>query len=91
VGELRRWIAAAAPKLAESFRVVELRSLPRLLAEESARRWLIARGVPASQLTPANLQQLLAMATDAASPPRQHFPGRLMIARRGGRISANAP
>lgn len=86
--DLKDWIRSVAPKLGESFAVEDLRKLPRILAEESARRWLIAQDVPPGQITAATLDQLIEMATDAATAPRQHFPGRALVIRRGGRISA---
>jgi hypothetical protein len=33
------------------------------------------------------LLRLIEMARDAATAPRAHFPGRLLVARRGGRFS----
>jgi tRNA(Ile)-lysidine synthetase-like protein len=81
---LRQWVRSHAPMLNETFAASELAHLPRLLGEQSARQWLIARGVPAGQIEPAAIDRLLTMASDAASPPRQEFPGRVRIRRRGG-------
>jgi hypothetical protein len=61
--------------------------LPDLLATEAARGYLTAAGAPADDLTPAVLARLVVMARDAASPPRQHFPGKILVRRRGGEIS----
>lgn len=83
---LRQWVRWAAPKLPEVFEMALLGDLPGLLAQESARQWLVARGVPADELLPSVAQRLIDMATDAASPARQHFPGRVLVRRRGGRI-----
>lgn len=80
------WVRENAPELPESFDVRELADLPSVLAEESARKWLLARGTPPDEITPAGLESLCRMAQDAASPPRRHFPGRLPVGRRGGRI-----
>lgn len=86
LGELRNWVREAAPELPETFPARTLADLPEILAQESARRWLLARGVPAGQLTPPAIAQLVRMATDAASPRRQHFPGRRLIRRKRGMI-----
>jgi tRNA(Ile)-lysidine synthase len=83
---LRGWVRSAAPKLEESFRVSALQNLPGILADAAARRWLMARGVPSGELAPATVEQLITMANDAASPARQHFPGRIVVRRRGGRV-----
>jgi tRNA(Ile)-lysidine synthetase-like protein len=84
------WAKSAAPRLPTQFAVTELAGLPALLARESARRWLSEQGAPAEALAPAVLDQLLTMAADAASAPRQHFPGRLCVRRRKGRICSEA-
>jgi tRNA(Ile)-lysidine synthase len=85
---LRRWVQSAAPVLPDAFDVALLCDLPPLLAHEAARRWLVARGVPPEELLPAVAQRLIDMATDAAAPPRQHFPGRVLVRRSHGRIEA---
>jgi tRNA(Ile)-lysidine synthase len=85
---LRDWTKDNAPRLAESFRTKELQSLPALLARESARRWLRARGGGAEELAEAALDRLIEMATDAASASRQTFAGNVTVSRRGGRIEA---
>lgn len=84
---LRQWTRRGAPTLGESFAVAELADLPRILAAESARRWLVARAAPADELGPDVIDRLIEMAADAASAPRQHFPGGLLVRRRAGRIS----
>jgi tRNA(Ile)-lysidine synthetase-like protein len=83
---LRDWVRRSAPEQEECFYVARLAELPSLLAGESARRWLAARGVPPDELGPAVLERLITMAGDAASPPRQHFPGQLLVRRRRGMI-----
>ena len=85
---LRDWTSRNSPQLPQSFRIAALQSLPRLLARESARRWLTSQGANGDELTPSALDRLLEMACDAASPPRQSFPGELLALRRGGRIQA---
>ena len=85
---MRRWTRATAPHLDESFSVRQLADLPILLGRESARRWLINRGVLPARITPHALDQLIAMAADAASPPRADFPGSLLVRRRGGILFA---
>jgi tRNA(Ile)-lysidine synthase len=79
------WLRAAAPALGEAFDVEALRAVPGPVAREAARAWLVARGVDADETTAA-AGRLVAMAADAASPARAHFPGGLLVRRRGGRI-----
>ncbi|HEX4797374.1 MAG TPA: tRNA lysidine(34) synthetase TilS [Humisphaera sp.] len=85
---LNHWTHASAPKLAESFAVTELAPLPEILAAESARDWLVARGVPPDKMTPDGIARLVRMARDAASPARAQFSGNLRVGRRGGKIFA---
>jgi tRNA(Ile)-lysidine synthase TilS/MesJ len=90
-GHLRDWVQRAAPTLHECFAAQALHDLPELLARESARRWLVERGAPPAELPPPVLDRLVRLATDAASPVRQHFPGGILVRRRRGRILAVAP
>lgn len=83
---LRAWTTTHAPKLDANFDVQQILSLPRILAHESARQWLASRNVPREELTAPIIERLLTMATDAASPPRAHFPGGILVHRRQGRI-----
>jgi tRNA(Ile)-lysidine synthetase-like protein len=82
-----KWIRKNAPTLQEKFPAIALAEFPRILARESARRWLELQGVPPSKLTPAILDRLRKIATDAATPARQQFPGGVRIHRRSGWIS----
>lgn len=84
---LRDWARSAAPELADSFRAADLARLPDVLAHESARRWLQARGGPPAELSHSVLDALIEMARDAGSPPRLHFPGALLVRRKAGRVS----
>jgi tRNA(Ile)-lysidine synthase len=83
----RDWARRASPALGETFLSGELRDLPPVLARESAARWLAACGVPPGGLSPEVIDRLRAMAADAATAPRQHFPGGLLIQRSRGSIS----
>ena len=83
---LRDWVRASAPEPPPRLPVTLLRDLPEPLALETARRWLAGRGVPRDELGATTLRRVLAMAADAASPPRQHFPGRILLRRRGGEL-----
>lgn len=85
---LRNWTRSHAPKLDASFDVDEILSLPHALAFESARQWLASRNVPRDELTAPIIERLLTMASDAASAPRVHFPGGILVHRRQGRIWA---
>lgn len=80
---------AAAPHLDPSFGIEELWKLPQALARHAARRWLRERGAPGDDVNAATIDRLLAMARDAASPARQHFPGGLLVHRRRGVISVD--
>jgi tRNA(Ile)-lysidine synthase len=81
---VKDWLARYAPRPEARLPVATLSDLPPPLASEVARRWLAARGAPAAELSAAVLQRLVDMAADAASPPRQHFPGGVLVRRRGG-------
>jgi tRNA(Ile)-lysidine synthase len=83
---LAAWAQACAPVLAETFAIGDLVNLPDVLAAEAARRWLAERGAPRGELSRAVLERLIEMARDAGTPPRRHFPGGLLVARRGGRV-----
>ncbi|HEY7119240.1 MAG TPA: tRNA lysidine(34) synthetase TilS [Tepidisphaeraceae bacterium] len=87
MGTLVSWVRTCAPALGEAFAVRQLAELPDVLATESARRWLAAQGAPAEELSPVVIARLVEMARDAATPARAHFPGKLWVGRRGGRIS----
>jgi tRNA(Ile)-lysidine synthase len=86
----KRWITSNAPRLGTEFPVAQLADCPPPLARRAAARWLVARGAPADQVSHSACDRLLEMATDAASPPRQHFPGALLVRRRRGIISADS-
>jgi tRNA(Ile)-lysidine synthase len=87
--ELRDWSRAAAPVLGEQFECALLSRLPAILAHESARRWLIERRVRINDVSAEVVQRLVEMSRDAASPPRQDFPGPLRVRRRRGIISVD--
>lgn len=88
---LREWVRRAVPEWGERFAVGDAAASPPILARESARRWLAARGVPAAALaqSPGTIDRLVNMAIDAASPARQHFAGELLVRRRGGWIGVD--
>jgi tRNA(Ile)-lysidine synthase TilS/MesJ len=82
-----RWIKETAPVLPPRFPAIQLADLPRMLARESARKWLIRIGVPPGELEPETLDRLREMAADAATPSRRIFPGNIVVHRRAGWIS----
>ena len=82
----RDWARAVAPVLGETFDVRAIRSTSPPLAVEAVRRWLAERGAPPDELSPAVLSRLVTLATDAASPARVHFPGKILVRRRGGKV-----
>jgi tRNA(Ile)-lysidine synthase len=83
---VRAWVRAHAPRLAEQFVTAEVADLPEPLHSAALRRWLADRGMPSDAITPAVVARLSAMVQDAATAPRQHFPGGLVVHRRRGRI-----
>ncbi|MGD0461235.1 MAG: tRNA lysidine(34) synthetase TilS [Tepidisphaeraceae bacterium] len=85
--EYSKWIGKAAPTLNERFPAIALAESPRVLARESARRWLTSQGVPPAKLTPAMLDRLRDLAADAATPAKQQFPADVRVHRRSGWIS----
>lgn len=87
-GKLREWESRNSPELGNTFRVDDLQNLPEILAVESARRWLVKQGSPHQELSTAVIHRLLQMVADAATPARQHFPGKILVRRRKGIISA---
>ena len=80
------WVRRTAPRPGERLPVNLLADLPAPLAREAARRWLTDRGAPPGELTTRVLERLVEMSADAASPPRQHFPGGILVRRRGGKL-----
>jgi len=85
---IRTWSDAAAPSVDPDFQVRVLSELPEILAQGSARRWLVAQGAPPGELSEAVLGRLIEMSSDAGAAARQHFPGGLLVRRRRGKISA---
>ena len=85
--EYAHWIRQASPRLPEEFPATQLEELPRMLSRESARNWLRRRGSPAFEISDEVLDRLRQMAADAATPPRQMFPGNITIRRRRGWIA----
>lgn len=86
MASLAGWMRAVAPVLGTEFKIGEIENCPEALTHTAARRWLAEQGVPRSELTPPVLDRLVEMGRDAATPPRQHFPGGILVARRKGRI-----
>jgi tRNA(Ile)-lysidine synthase len=82
--EMKSWLDAQAPVLAGQFRVDEVRALPAPVARRALLRWL--REQTDASTEPAAAARLWEMINDAASPPRQHFPGGVLVRRRGGMI-----
>ena len=82
---LRRAATTAAPRLGDIFETRQLRTAP-LLARTAAMKWLIERGVPPDRATDAVCRQLIEQATDVTQSPRQHYPGRVLVRRRAGRV-----
>ncbi len=87
---LRGWLDETAPTLGDEFAAAVLRDLPPPLARHAAARWLISHGSPAREINAKVTDRLIAMATDAASPARQDFPGGLRVRRKAGWINCVA-
>jgi tRNA(Ile)-lysidine synthetase-like protein len=87
----REWVVRTAPELSCEFDVEALYRVPGVLARESARRWLTAAGCRPDKLSEEVLDRLVQMALDAATSPRQNFPGGVTVSRRGGRMTALRP
>jgi tRNA(Ile)-lysidine synthetase-like protein len=85
--EYSLWIKQNAPMLGQKFPAITLAELPRMLACESVRHWLVEKGVPPGELNPDVLDRLRQMATDAATPARQLFPKNVTVHRRRGWIA----
>lgn len=86
---LRDGLRAVAPKVDEpTLRATDLHPLPLPLRRELARAWLTAASVPPARIDPGVIDRLLAMVDDFATPARQHFPGRVIVRRRAGVLSA---
>lgn len=86
------WVERAAPVLEAAFPVERLAGLPGIVRRASARRWLLAQGCPprALEQTPAAVDRLIDMTVDAASAPKQSFPGGVLAKRKRGIISAES-
>ncbi len=80
------WIRHSAPALPERFHVDDVRRLPAPVARAALLLWLRRQG--SQDADSAAAERLLEMAHDAATTPRQHFPGRLLVCRRRGEIFA---
>jgi tRNA(Ile)-lysidine synthetase-like protein len=88
--ELKDWTREAAPELEDEAPIERLASLPDVLAEESAYRWLANGGAPAAKIDQAALDRLVEMARDAGTASRQHFPGRVLVSRRKGKLRVDS-
>jgi tRNA(Ile)-lysidine synthase len=82
--EVKSWLDMQAPVLGAQFRVSEVRALPAPVARRALLRWLREHSDGSTE--PDAAARLWEMANDAASPPRQHFPGGVLVRRRGGVI-----
>jgi tRNA(Ile)-lysidine synthase len=87
--ELHRW-ANQLPTPADTMPLRALQDLPRIMARQQARKWLLAKGASASELSPEALDRLIAMARDRATGRRQQFPGHVSVTRSRGFLSAES-
>jgi tRNA(Ile)-lysidine synthetase-like protein len=82
--EWTQWARRTSPKLPVRFAAKVLAELPRVLARQSARRWMLQSGADPRGLSMAALDRLIEMASDAATAARQQFPVPVKVHRRGG-------
>jgi tRNA(Ile)-lysidine synthase len=87
---LRDWVRGTAPSIDDAFTMPQLADLPRIVARETASRWLRRQGVPSEQIGPEVVQRLLTMCEDASSSSRVQFPGGITVRRRAGKIMAES-
>jgi tRNA(Ile)-lysidine synthase len=80
------WLRDCAPRLGDEFDVAAVCDLPPPVAREALRRWLARHAGDDVEIPAASSSQLLAMVSDRATPARLHFPGGVLVRRRGGRI-----
>lgn len=73
---------ALTPELTDRLPCALLASLPAPIAEHAARRWLVARGAPADDVSPHVCARLIRQASDPASPIRQYYPGAVYVRRK---------
>ena len=85
-GALMAWLRACGPELGDVFDAGEVCKLPPPVAREALRRWLTRHAGADVDVMAAAVERLTRMAGDFATPPRQHFPGRLLVRRRGSKI-----
>jgi tRNA(Ile)-lysidine synthetase-like protein len=88
---VHHWLEVNAPNLGSTFSAEELGDLPLPLARHAAARWLVRHGAPPEQVSSQTCQRLIDMCSDAAAPPRQHFPGGLLVLRRKAKLFAQPP
>lgn len=85
---LRDGLRAIVPReVGPAIRAIEVLELPPPVRRELARRWLAGAGVPAGRIDPGVIERLLLMMEDFATPTRQHFPGGVLVRRKGGVLS----
>jgi tRNA(Ile)-lysidine synthetase-like protein len=85
--ELHAWAEEKSVTLPETFPGQQMTGMPRVLARQSAKRWLIQRGGKPGELSEFVVERLVQMASDAATASRSNFPGGLQVRRRRGVIS----
>lgn len=68
--------------------VRDVLAVPAPMRRVMARIWLARAGVPQDRIDAATIAQLIEMAQDASSAPRQHFPGSTLVRRRRGVLTA---
>jgi len=86
--ELLTHIESTTAHLPEAFETRRLARSGVLVGRWQAVGWLVARGVPAVECSSIVADRLIDMCRDAATPPRQHFPGKVLVRRTRGVISA---
>ena len=83
----RQMLLAATPEIRQPVTACLVADAPDLVARATSHRLLTAAGSPADELSRQVLQRLVTMCRDAATPPRQEFPGGIMVRRTKGQIT----
>jgi tRNA(Ile)-lysidine synthase len=82
------WTVANTPQPADELPTRDVVTTPGPVQRELVRRWLARSGVPEGRIDPGVISRLVTMALDSATPPKQQFPGRILVRRRKGVLSA---
>ncbi len=83
---LAEWLRQQSPPMNDILDLQRTARLCPLIRREALRSWLSRQAETGVEVPPSAVERLEAMILDLATPPRQHFPGGVLVRRRGGRI-----